>query len=175
MIGGIFAESIQNKLPDKIINPTKEIYPPGAVENFVDMCGACGDCRSACPVTCIKFSPDELTGKEVAVIVPSEKACIMCDDILCAKACQQGALIPPTDNIFPKIGLAEMVEDRCLSYNGQSCMTCYDACPLKRDAIVMKFNKPVINAETCTGCGICEEVCILTGDKGVKIKVLIIS
>ncbi len=172
MIGGIFAESIQKKLPDKILNPKKEIYPPGAIDDFQSRCESCGDCISVCPVSCIKFSPDELTGKNLPIIVPSEKACIMCDEILCTKVCERNALVTPKDMIFPKIGLAQIVEDKCLPYNGQSCMTCYDACPLKRDAIKMKFNKPVINDETCTGCGICEEACVLTDAKGVKTIVL---
>ncbi len=172
MIGGIFAESIQKKLPDKILNPKREIYPPGAIDDFVNKCESCGDCISACPVNCIKFSPDELTGKDLPIIVPSEKACIMCENLQCMKVCLRNALVLPEDRIFPKIGLAEIITDKCLPYNGQNCMTCYDACPLKRDAISMKFNRPVINAESCTGCGICEEVCILEDNKGIKIQVL---
>ena len=47
----------------------------------------------------------------------------------------------------------------CLAYNGSTCMTCYDACPLKRTALKFRHNRPVVDATACDGCGECQLAC----------------
>jgi len=169
IVSGAFSEVLYHKLPEQIKNPEKYIFPPGAVDNFIELCTSCGDCIEVCPESCIKLSKESLSGKEIPIIIPAEKACTMCEQLACIQHCEPKALISPKDMSFPKIGLAKMITNKCLAYNQNNCMTCFDACPLKRTAIKMKLNKPVIINDICTGCGICENVCVLDGDKGIKI------
>jgi len=171
MVTGAIAQAIDAKLPENIKNITLPIFPPGAVDNFHEVCSSCGDCVPACPENAIQMIPESITGKDLPVIKPSQNACIMCTDLPCMKSCPDNALIASQES-FPAIGLARIVEDKCIAYSGNMCMTCYDACPLKRQAIVLKANKPVINPEHCTGCGICENMCILENEKGVIIEAI---
>jgi heterodisulfide reductase subunit A-like polyferredoxin len=56
-------------------------------------------------------------------------------------------------------GVAVVDTSACLAYNGSTCMTCYDACPLKRTALRFSHNRPVVDAITCDGCGECHLSC----------------
>src|SRR5688572_29241173 len=71
------------------------IRPPGAIEEkaFIDTCIKCGKCVNACEQESIRFAGLEagfLVG--FPVIVPSERACFVCDDLSCMKSCPSGAL-----------------------------------------------------------------------------------
>ncbi len=166
------AQAISNRIPDEVKNIPRPIFPPGAIANYPNRCTSCGDCIAACPEQAIKLVLDEISGKKLPTIVPSEKACVMCEDLPCTNACPEGALVMPADKQFPRIGTAHIVEDRCLAYNGSQCITCFDACPLKRSAIKIKFNRPIIIEDVCTGCGICEQVCVLEQQKGIVIQAI---
>jgi len=166
---GTVAEAIDARLPDGIKRPPGMLYPPGAAEGFAEKCTACGDCVAVCPVHAIRTRSDACADKELAVIIPSQQACIMCEDLPCITACEEGVLAQPERTLFPRLGLAVMQEDVCLAYTGSQCMICFDACPLKRQAIQLRHGKPVIIDEQCTGCGICEQVCVLTTNRGVVV------
>jgi ferredoxin len=56
-------------------------------------------------------------------------------------------------------GVAVVDTGACLAYNGSTCMTCYDACPLKRTALRFKLTRPIVDANTCDGCGECQLAC----------------
>lgn len=58
------------------------------------------------------------------------------------------------------MGRAEILESRCHNYiGGVMCSTCYDRCPLRGTAVVLKDGLiPEITA-ACVGCGVCEYVC----------------
>lgn len=46
----------------------------------------------------------------------------------------------------------------CLAYQGSYCSTCYERCPVP-GAIEFDDANPRIVLETCTGCGVCHDVC----------------
>lgn len=167
MMVGAAASIIDNKIPDNLKTLELPLFPPGAVKEYETLCTGCGECVKVCPAEAIKLT--NIGGdKEIAVIEPMLKACIMCDDMPCATICEPAALIKP-DSGFPKMGKAEINEDYCLAYNDIHCTFCFDVCPIKRTAIKLKAMKPVIYEEYCTGCGLCKENCVAPGKKGIFI------
>ena len=167
-----FAASVVQKttgLPSEL--RAGDLYPPGAVDSFHDHCSSCGDCATACPEKTIVMTPHKLSDKPLPVLFPSLRACAMCTETPCVAACEDGALALPEENIFPAVGLAEIVETNCLAWNSSSCMTCYDACPLKRNALKIRMNRPVVEPAACTGCGQCEYACPVE-EKGIVVKPL---
>lgn len=150
-------------------SPQRRNYlrPPGAVEEglFNTLCTRCDACIKICPHLCIRGSDSESeTGAKVGtpIIRPQEAACRLCHDFPCITACKDGALRPVGDIRKVKIGVALIDRRRCLDYAGEQsspCQQCYLQCPLKDEAIILEGPGPVVLAEKCVGCGICENVC----------------
>ncbi len=111
--------------------------------------------------------------------VPSDVPCYMCDDIPCVPVCPTEALdITKVTNkkgeLDPKLmdmGLAVVDQNSCIAFWGIQCDACYRACPLMDDAIKLEYDrnertgkhaflKPVVNMNSCTGCGMCEKACV---------------
>lgn len=46
----------------------------------------------------------------------------------------------------------------CLAYQGNYCTVCYERCPVPH-AIRLDDAVPVVELDTCTGCGQCRDVC----------------
>lgn len=163
MLLGAVARVADSDAPAVAAESTR-LFPPGAVDDYPAACTSCGDCVTACPVHAIVLAPDERSENPLAVIAPASQACVMCEDLPCIQACDDGALLmPPVEEgekvPFPDIGVARVQESRCLAFNGSLCMICFDACPLKRSALRLHRARPVINEDVCTGCGQCEFLC----------------
>jgi ferredoxin-type protein NapG len=151
------------------------LRPPGAVaeDRFGAACVRCGLCVQACP-----FDVLQLAGEAGPVEAGTpyfrarDKACVMCQDLPCQRACPSGALGPPSLRIADaRIGVAALAApERCYSFIGAAaCNSCWKACPLRtQGAITMhqgltarggRFT-PTVDAAVCTGCGLCEQACI---------------
>ncbi|MEN8139405.1 MAG: 4Fe-4S dicluster domain-containing protein, partial [Bacteroidota bacterium] len=115
--------------------------------------------------------------------IPRDIPCYMCTDIPCVVNCPTDALSEPlisdideseksTYNINKaEMGVAVLDTKNCLAYLGIRCEACYRACPLLDDAITIEYErnertgkhallKPIVNVDSCTGCGMCEHACI---------------
>ncbi len=157
--------------------PASAIRPPGALDekDFVSACIRCGLCVNDCPFPTLSLATEK---DQVAIGTPfftARKAgCEMCEDIPCVEACPTGALDKNlTDINDAKMGLARIVDTKgCIAYQGLRCEVCFNVCPIRGKAITieMKHNKrsgkhtlfiPVVNYDYCTGCGKCEEACIM--------------
>lgn len=58
------------------------------------------------------------------------------------------------------MGRAVILEDRCHNYTGGiMCWTCYDRCPLRGAAVILKDGIIPAITDECVGCGVCEYVC----------------
>jgi MauM/NapG family ferredoxin protein len=147
---------------------TAFIRPPGAVAEaeFVRRCIRCHKCGENCPNSCITFvgpeGPPEARG--TPYIVPREKGCIVCAE--CSNGCPSGAL-QPIDPEHPQIwqavdmGTAVLDENICHSFQGYVCGICIRACPLEGVALkAALWERPVLDAAYCIGCGLCEQACI---------------
>jgi ferredoxin-type protein NapG len=157
--------------------PATAIRPPGALPEaeFLGACVRCGLCVRDCPYDTLKLA--EL-GDDVAVGTPYFEAraipCEMCVDIPCVKACPTDALDHSLEDInASRMGLAVVVDqESCIAFQGLRCEVCFNVCPIRGKAIVLDYQHnersgkhalfiPVVNSDSCTGCGKCEKACIL--------------
>ncbi len=160
------------------------LRPPGAPnkdKRFVQSCTKCGKCVEACPYDSLKLASIG-DGKVVGTpyFEPRAVPCYMCEPIHCAEHCPSGALdlkrladqsgTPTINNA--RMGLAVLHKESCLAHWGIQCDVCYRECPLLDKAIKLKreINQdtrkhanvvPVVDSNYCTGCGICERVCVV--------------
>lgn len=59
----------------------------------------------------------------------------------------------------PAVDEFALILDRfCLAYQGSFCSVCVERCP-EPGAITTEQGKPRVNADLCTGCRICHDVC----------------
>ena len=175
--GGMIKEADSNPLV---------LRPPGALEedSFVKACIKCGLCVEACPYDTLKLSSSKMgTVVGTPYFKAREIPCYMCTDIPCVPVCPTEALDEKSltaiaeDNTKKldvnksRMGLAVVNKESCIAFWGIQCDACYRACPLLDEAITIEYDKnertgkhaflkPVVNAEICTGCGICEHACV---------------
>lgn len=158
------------------------LRPPGiqSETDFCKSCLKCGQCVEACPYDTLKLSTAaDGNFNGTPYFEAREIPCYMCTDYPCINECPSKALteeaisIKNTPSInYAKIGLAVIHKESCIAFWGIQCDACYRACPLMGEAITLKLEKnettqkhanlkPVINSEVCTGCGLCEHVCVV--------------
>lgn len=145
------------------------IRPPYALQelDFLLNCTRCDNCIEACPHQVIFKLPARL-GTQVMGTPAMDllhKGCHLCKDWPCVYACESSALKPPDKNKdgspdLPVIARAEINTETCLPYSGPECGACESSCPVV-GALKWEMSKPFIDAELCTGCGLCREVCIV--------------
>lgn len=157
--------------------PAHAIRPPGALAEpeFLGACIRCGLCVRDCPYDTLKLG--EL-GDQVATGTPyfvaRDVPCEMCEDIPCVTACPTGALNHDlTDIDDARMGLAVVVDqENCIAFQGLRCEVCYNICPVRNEAITLELRHnprsgkhamfiPEVHSDACTGCGKCEQACIL--------------
>ncbi len=157
--------------------PATAIRPPGALpeEDFLSACTRCGLCVRDCPYDVLRLGQ---LGESVPVGTPyfvaREKACVMCEDIPCVPVCPTGALDHGLENINnARMGLAVVVDqETCIAFLGLRCEVCFNVCPVRGEALTidrrhnLRSGKhalfiPVVHSDACTGCGLCEQACIL--------------
>lgn len=147
----------KNEPPDEAV----VLRPPGSLlpdENFLEKCSSCMDCVSACAPGAI-FQLEHPSGKAIPVISPTRKPCVLCEDIPCAAACPDGALILPPSAERIRIGIAKVNPRTCRTFHGHVCDACFQACPFPNAAIMMVGGRPIVGSGACTGCGLCELAC----------------
>ncbi|WP_025504921.1 ferredoxin-type protein NapG [Vibrio parahaemolyticus] len=153
------------------------IRPPGALPegDFESACIRCGLCVQACPYDTLKLATllsPVATGSPY--FTARDIPCEMCEDIPCVVACPSGALDPKlTDIDDARMGTAVLIDhETCLNWQGLRCDVCYRVCPLIDEAITLEMVHndrtgyhakliPTVNSEVCTGCGKCEQACVL--------------
>ncbi|MBM4015771.1 MAG: 4Fe-4S dicluster domain-containing protein [Planctomycetes bacterium] len=138
------------------------LRPPGALPEaeFVATCERSGHCVAACPVQAlVALRSADPRRDGTPQLIPSQRACVLCDDLSCMKACPSGALsLVPRAAI--RIGLAVVHHDDCRRSVGEPCRECIDRCPLQAEAISLDAQGRVaVRADGCTGCGVCELYC----------------
>ena len=166
-----FLQDTVGKLLHQIVEHTEErvapkrwFRPPGAVDEvaFLSACTRCGDCIDVCPVHAILKAPANGSGLAAGTpyIEPSVQACVVCEDMPCAHACETGALTPsPWSQVH--MGVLELDPRRCITFQGAACGVCARACPVGEQALAMDDRgHPVLKPEGCVGCGVCVTACV---------------
>lgn len=149
------------------------VRPPGALaeeKDFLARCIRCTECADACEAQCIRlFGPEAGELQGTPYLVTAEKACTLC--LACGPACPSGALEPLEARSEPRMGIAVVDERLCVSHNGTGvCGACHTICPLKNRAITQDYrNAPIVHEDACTGCGLCEEVCIVRDRRAIRV------
>ena len=138
--------------------------PPGALAepDFLTRCIHCYLCQDVCPVGCIQMKSDGEADRHTPFIIPRLKACTLC--LKCGEICPTGALQPLKAKQQVHMGVAGVDENLCVSHLRTGvCGACFTACPVRGQAITQGlYNAPTVHPEFCTGCGLCEEVCIVS-------------
>jgi ferredoxin-type protein NapG len=151
---------------DRTGNRSLALRPPGALigHAFLAACIRCGQCVEACPYDTLRLmgitsGVEAGTPTFTAVTNP----CWMCqgyDSLRCIDVCPTNALEKLDDPMDARMGTAVIDESDCWAYNGTMCRACWHACPYPDQAIVYdEMLRPTVNADVCTGCGLCEHGC----------------
>jgi MauM/NapG family ferredoxin protein len=148
------------------------LRPPGAVPEpeFVRRCIKCNKCAQVCPYRSVHMARlDAGTRAGTPMIFARDNPCYLC--MKCPPVCPTGALNPKLTELREvRMGVAVINRDSCLAYQGIICRSCFERCPLYREAITLRDEHyPEVNESLCTGCGICENVCP-TDDVAIRIR-----
>lgn len=160
------------------------VRPPGSIpENeFIGACLRCGNCLHVCPTGTLRAARLG-EGGIISLWTPvadGERAGCAAECNRCGQTCPSAAIRPLSleEKRVARMGLAAVDEKRCLPYaNKQSCRYCVDACkqtgheaievqllPTEFDEDGMPVENsmveaPVVLADKCVGCGICQARC----------------
>ena len=168
------------------------VRPPMSVpeEAFLEMCIRCGACFKACPNSVLQSAGlgQGLDGLWTPQVVADWSGCDpSCNN--CGQVCPTGAIraLALEEKRVARMGLAE-VEGNCLPLAGrEECQLCVDECT-KAGYKAIEFERvhpeideqglpvegtgfaaPVVIADKCVGCGLCQSIChrINVKSKGV--------
>jgi MauM/NapG family ferredoxin protein len=164
------------------------IRPPGVDDEaaFLARCLRCSQCMKVCPTSGLQPALLEagLEGLWTPRLVPRLGHCDYgCN--ACGQVCPSGA-IPPLDLARKReavIGEAVVDRNRCLPWaHGTPCIVCEEMCPLPEKAIWLDevtvpddrgepaiVQRPYVQVDLCTGCGICEVQCPVEGEAAIRV------
>jgi len=120
--------------------------------SFHQDCTQCGDCINVCETKVIVKGSGGFPGINFDI-----GECTFC--YACAESCDESIFSPKTVKPWQKV--AE-VSDACLARKNIECRSCSDACEpmaIEFQLQIGKVGQPIIDIDTCTGCGGCVSVC----------------
>lgn len=159
------------------------VRPPGSVpeQEFLQMCIRCGECFKACPNHVLQpMGFDQgLEGLWTPEVVADWAGCeSSCN--ACGQVCPTGAIraLPLEEKKSTRMGLAIVNEKTCLPIAGrEDCQLCVDECHAAGYHAIdfiqtgtqvddngqpidgTGFQSPIVDAEKCVGCGLCQTRC----------------
>ncbi len=151
------------------------LRPPGALseQDFLAGCLRCTRCGDCCETQCIRFfGPETGVLEGTPYILPGQRGCNMC--LKCGKTCPTGAIKPLEKIEDCDMGKALVDQRLCVALNGTGvCGACHTVCLLRNKAITLDIrNAPTVHPQHCTGCGMCQEICIVQNPCAIVISTL---
>jgi MauM/NapG family ferredoxin protein len=184
-LGTLFAGLVANSIEEAVtgLGP-RLLRPPGALDEFefLTKCTRCDKCMKVCPENAI-FRAGSNAGLALGTpyIEPRSVPCFLCTALPCITACEDGALVWPRRTLVDgtaiegpqavRMGTARVKADRCMTWEtpeaaARACRICVDRCPYPEKALRIAepgegetIGHPVVDADFCTGCGICVFSC----------------
>lgn len=185
LAGGAAATAVAKTWGPDLADPDapRPVRPPGSVpeEQFLQMCIRCGECFKACPNDVLQALGFEQglaglwTPRVAADWAGCESSCNACGQV-----CPTGAIraLPLAEKKVCRMGLAEVNLQTCLPYAGrEACQLCVDEC-IHAGYNAIEFTRvgtetnadgqpvegsgflaPVVLADKCVGCGLCQTRC----------------
>ena len=151
-----------NKAVDKITKRVPVLRPPGAIseKEFLKACTRCEECIHACPKDAIQRAPKKFGFliHNTPYIDAMRTPCVMCTELPCISACPDEALLPVQELTDVSMGYAILDKKKCQAYGETFCQQCVIDCPVP-GAIHQVNDKPIIDKNICTGCGVCMRSC----------------
>ncbi|GIU25407.1 ferredoxin-type protein NapF [Shewanella colwelliana] len=120
--------------------------------DFTDICTRCDKCITACETQIITRGDGGFPEINFA-----QDECTFCQK--CVQACPE-PLFDLAQNVPWQIKAT--INDTCLANSGIWCQTCKDACDPRAISFkpaIGQAPKPLIDLESCTGCGACVAPC----------------
>lgn len=195
VVGGATVTSVTKAWGAKLSDPQafRPVRPPGSVpeQEFLQMCIRCGECYKACPNNVLQSQGFQqgFEGLWTPVVNADWAGCeSSCN--ACGQVCPTGAIraLPLEEKRHTRMGLAIVNESTCLPFaNREACQLCVDECNAAgyraiefravhtlSDALGNPVPDtghlaPVVLADKCVGCGLCQTRCnvINVKDKGL--------
>ncbi len=195
LAGLLAVPTLRSGLSGKPEIKPKLIRPPGALkeEDFLAKCIRCGQCMKICPTNALHPALLDAgwEGIFTPVLIPIIGYCEY-NCVLCGQSCPTGAIQPltvekkiGTEKTQPvSIGTAFIDRGKCLPWAfGKECIVCEEWCPTSDKAIqletvkqtlpdgsVLTLQRPHVIPELCIGCGACEYVCPVEGNKAIYVN-----
>ncbi len=179
---GLMAAAVIKGEPDAALNTSgRFIRPPGSLPepDFLARCIRCGLCVKTCKTYGLQPAGFEkgLDGLWTPHLVPRiggcEEKCHACGYVCPTRAIRD---LPLEEKRFVKIGTAVIDKERCITWeNDKTCLICDEICPY--DAIEFRIvqtstssmKRPFVIADKCTGCGLCETKCPISGRSAIEV------
>lgn len=159
------------------------VRPPGSVpeQKFLEMCIRCGECFKVCPNNVLQ--PEAFQQGLEGLWTPMVKAdWAGCESSCngCGQVCPTGAIraLPLEEKRVARMGLAIVDEATCLPFAGrEACDLCVQECnsagyhAIEYTQVGVEVDNdgqpidgtgylaPVVLAESCVGCGLCQTRC----------------
>lgn len=178
---GVGTKALGAHLDD--LDAHRPVRPPGSVPEprFLQLCIRCGECFKACPNDVLQPMGFQqgLEGLWTPRVVADWAGCdSSCN--ACGQVCPTGAIraLPLEEKRVARMGLAVVDERTCLPHAGrEACQLCVDECDAagyraieflrvgtRADADGNPIDgsgklAPVVRAEKCVGCGLCQTRC----------------
>jgi ferredoxin len=163
------------------------LRPPGVInDRLLQTCLRCGECGTVCPTNAIQLTLTEggLEGIWTPMLAPRIGYCdYSCH--ACGQVCPVEAIPPLSleEKRVQVIGKAYIDKNRCIPWaDNQDCIVCEEMCPIPEKAIGLEVievitprgetkvvQRPFVIREQCTGCGICENKCPLSGEAAIQV------
>ena len=165
----------------------KLLRPPGVInDRLLSTCIRCGECSTVCPTNAIQLTVGEagMEGLWTPMLIPRIGYCdYSCH--ACGQVCPVEAIPPLSLEEKRKqiIGRAYLDTNRCIPWaDNQDCIVCEEVCPIPDKAIRLEetlivtpegeqkiVQRPFVIRKRCTGCGICENKCPLSGEAAIQV------